>query len=313
MEKIIAVAIMFLFLLSPILAMSGDGGNVPVVQKNEAVKETTAKNDPSNFKFETENITVFRDSNGFAVDQNGRVLVPANRIIKDQNGNELVLDSYLRNTGLTIKEFTKHQLEYLNRILDIERKRGVKEMFRFTGDWYENRINLDKLNELQANGFEVFNENNKGLGNSFEGIAFAQEAVIIGEVIAKENIDINTFGFYTKLTIRVDNIIKGSELIKVNEIIEVGYNNAINNYKQVEENKKGVILLIKTLEKKDKAIPLTFYRFWEITESKIKGYPRYPNIEETMELETFKTRVSKLIQINDSDNFYKRSWKEVQK
>jgi hypothetical protein len=39
------------------------------------------KSDPANFKFETENITVHRDSNGFAVDENGRVLVPVDRIV----------------------------------------------------------------------------------------------------------------------------------------------------------------------------------------------------------------------------------------
>lgn len=318
MDRKILVVVILMFLLSPIYSMSNDGGNVPVVQKEESVKETAQmkpsdKGYPANFKFETENITVLKDSNGFAVDQNGRVLVPANRIIKDQNGNELALDNHLRNTGLTIKEFTKHNLEYLNRVLDIERKRGVKEMFRFTGDWYDNRINLDKLDELQANGFEIFNDKKEGHGNNFEGVAFTKEAVIIGEVIEKENIDINTYGFYTKFIIKVDEVIKGSDLIKANDILEVGYNNAINKYKQVDKGKKGVISLIKTLDKKDEGFPLTFYSFWELNGNKIIGCPWHPKMEETMELDKFKHRVNELIRINDAENFYKRSWKEAQK
>jgi hypothetical protein len=40
MEKKIALAIMFIFLLSPILAMTDDGGNVPVVSKKETSKDT---------------------------------------------------------------------------------------------------------------------------------------------------------------------------------------------------------------------------------------------------------------------------------
>jgi hypothetical protein len=224
-----------------------------------------------------------------------------------------VLDNHLRNTDLSIKEFVKHKLEYSNRVIDISRKRGFKIFSWFSIGWYDNRINLDKLEELQVAGFDVFRDKEKGLGNNFEGVAFTKEAIVIGEVIESKNIDMNTTGFYTKFKIRVDEIIKSSNLIKVNDIIEIGYDNAINKYKHVEKNKKGVILLTKTLNKKDNGFPLTFYRFWEINEDKIIGCPRHPITKESMVLNEFKKRVNELILINDSDNFYKRSWKEVKK
>lgn len=318
MERNILVAIILMFLLSPIYSMSDDGGNVPVVQNEESVKEVAQiepsdKVDQANFKFETENITVLRDSNGFAVDQNGRVLVPVNRIIQDQDGKELALDSYLRNTGLTIKEFTKHNLEYLNRVLDIERKRGVKEMFRFTGDWYENRINLDKLDELQANGFEIFNDKKEGQGNSFEGIAFTKEAVIIGEIIEADVMSRGT-GFTHKFKIKIDKIIKNTHTIELKDFIECGFTSYVGNYNPLPLNKKGVILLTKTInENRIKYYPIMVYKFWELEGNEIKGNPRRPNIEESMELEAFINKIDKLVRINDAENFYKHSWKEVQK
>ncbi|MDA3839316.1 MAG: hypothetical protein PF574_10090 [Candidatus Delongbacteria bacterium] len=76
-----------LLLLTSIFAMSDDGGKDPNIVTKEVKKQETKqaiiidKSDPANFKFETENITVHRDSNGFAVDENGRVLVPVDRIV----------------------------------------------------------------------------------------------------------------------------------------------------------------------------------------------------------------------------------------
>ncbi|HQO10333.1 MAG TPA: hypothetical protein PLP37_09525 [Clostridiales bacterium] len=321
MEKIIAVAIMFLFLLSPIFAMSGDGGNVPVEPKKESVKESDQiksndKSDPSNFKFETDNITFSKNSEGDAVDSNNRVLVPARRIILNEKGEEVVLDNHLRNTGLSIKDFVKHQSEYLNRVLGIERKKGVKIFSRFTSDWYDNRVNLDKLDDLQASGFDIFNDKKEGIGNNFEEVGITAEAVVIGEIIESEDIDIFKTGYHKKLKIKIDEIIKNTSNFIIGDFIECGQSssNKKYQYKQIPFNKKGVIVIGKTGEdNKNKYNPLEFLVLWEINDNKITGFPRRGGEKETLSLDSFKNRVHALDNINDSDNFYKRSWKEIQK
>ena len=347
-SKTIIIAAIIFSMLTTVFAMSGDGGNeqpLEQVKKKEAThvqsesenqfeKEVTnktvvdekqenadisEKSSLERFKASMEEkiskkIIVHKDKDGNAVDEEGQILVPAERIVWDKAGNETALDGWLKKTELSIEDYSKHYTEYLAGMSSILIEKGYKSLPWFVGGWYENRINLDKLDELQSAGFEVFTNIGKSDCNSFEGLAMTAEAVIIGEIIESKNIDINTTGFYGKVKIKVHQIIKDSELLAGQKVIEVAYSNGYSGYQKVQLNKKGVILLSRvTGYGRGKGFSILFWKLWEERNNFIFGKPMCIGSLDSISIDIFKGRVKELIRINDADNFFKRSWKEAKK
>lgn len=124
MEKLIAVAIMFLFLLSPIFPMSGDGGNVHVVQKEESTNATASENVPVE---QTKNVAQSTKSNPI----------------------ETVKDRFGIDTGMNKKQFDTFKTQYLR---TAEESGILNYPIVSPKSYFEHKINLNVVDELKKLG-----------------------------------------------------------------------------------------------------------------------------------------------------------------
>ncbi|MDX9694791.1 MAG: hypothetical protein RBT49_03275 [Bacteroidales bacterium] len=330
MERNILVAIILMFLLSPIYSMSDDGGNVPVVQKEEQKVtnyvqseqlENPEQNNENKIRFYNRDesfpiktiqtskgdFSYYRAKNGDIVAEYGGVLVGAGGIIKDINGNEIALDGNRHNTGLTVDEFVKHQVDYTFHRDDILEKNGIdlKSVARSTRMWYDNRINLDKLDELKENGFDALPEGGHGIGGgSLESICIGSEAVIIGEIVGVRD--------FNHLYVKIIEVLKSSIEIENKNEIECYYERGLNLH-TIPRNQEIVISLNRNFSNKTNSGLLKVSIWFDIIDGIVTHNENSMIEKKKMPLETFKTKVRKLIEINDADTFYKRSWKEALK
>ena len=329
MDQKIFVAIILMFLLSPIYSMSDDGGNVPVVQKEEQqINNNVQSEQLDNSEQKNENkirfynrdesypvktiqtskgdFSYYRAKNGDIVAEYGGVLVGAGGIVKDINGNEMALDGERRNTGLTVDEFIKHQVDYAYHRDEILEKKGIdlKSVARSTRMWYDNRINLDKIDELKENGFDALPERGFGLGyGNFPEVAITTEAIVIGEIVSKKD--------FNHPYVKIIEVLKSSKEIENKSEIECYYEQGLDIY-TIPRNKTIIIPLVRNFQDKANPSLLKIAIWYEINEG-VVTHNKNSMIERRMPLEEFKTQVRKLIEINDDENFYKRSWKEALK
>ena len=157
----------------------------------------------------------YKAKNGDIWGQDNRCLLDENDIIKDEQGSLTVLNRMNKiNTGLNVDQYIEHMLEYECRILEILEEKGIdsKSVSWSTGMWYNNRVNLDKLDELKENGFDALPERGFGLGyGDFPELAITSEKIVIGKVVESISQDYEKTGFESKLKIKVDETLKPSE------------------------------------------------------------------------------------------------------
>jgi len=171
-------AALVIMLSTVVFAMSGDGGNVPVVPKNEAVKAAASENVPVE---QTEIVTQSTKSNSIET-------------VKDQFGID---------TGMPAGTLSKFKEEYLKK---------EKQMFPLnkTTMLYDFKIDLNKYNEFKIYGVDLKKSGNPIESKTYKENALYSDIVIIGETIKKEKINgADTF------KLKIYEIIKGSEVLKL--------------------------------------------------------------------------------------------------
>jgi len=336
--KMISAALIIV-LSTVIFGMSGDGGNVPVVQKKGAVKDNQQvnlqevvgleekDNNPSpgllqrdekypikTIQTKKGNFSYCRATNGDYWAVEGGTLIFADRIIKDSNGNEIVLDKYKHNTGLSVEEYIQHKVDYQYRIDEILAQKGISKdsVFGSVDMWYKSRINLDKLEELKQNGFDALPKGGHGIGGgSLSSICIGSDALVIGEVVSSDSIDFNATRFNYKLRIKIDEVYSSSKEVESSSMVECLY--LYNSGKvKIPFNQQVVIALINPLGTDYAKTGLLMVATWfEIKDGKVTHNKNMKGEKKTMPLVDFRKQVKELLRINDADNFYKKSWKEA--
>ncbi|MCK5760061.1 MAG: hypothetical protein KAH33_02125 [Candidatus Delongbacteria bacterium] len=312
MNKNIVMSLIGFFLVS-LSAMSDDGGNEPIADKKEVKQEVTQETKQVENTTQTGKFFYRRDNRGHIVSEKGGILIFADKIVKNSKGNEIVLDWHKRNTGLTVDEYVKHYYEYHDRIDEILEQRGIERdsVRKNIGKWYEYRVNLDKLDELKDNGFNVMPKGEHGVGGRLVSVIIGAEAVIIGEIIEFENINPNisekTTRLNYKLRIKINETLKESKETENTKVMECMY--LVDSSYKLPLNKE-VVLLLKNKSSKGLLKMSTWFDI-------VNGTVTYNNnfkgkIKKEMPLEDFKREAKELVRINDADNFYKRSWKEAE-
>ncbi|PIE78856.1 MAG: hypothetical protein CSA15_05745 [Candidatus Delongbacteria bacterium] len=255
-----------------------------------------------------------KDKNGDIVNEKGQTLLFKDRVITDSKGNEYVLDHFHNETGLTIPEFIKHKRDYLDRISEIleEKKLDINDVFGSISRWYEYKVNLDKLEELKEAGFDALpaDPKVKGIGGKFEASAIASEAIIVGKVVKSDKPSQRITGYRDIYIIKVDEIIKNSKNISINDKIRCGlyFRKMAKNPPKIGE--KRIFVIRKVVDSSLMPFcPLLLTGAWKLDGGIIKGKPNGFD-DMSISLVDYKKRVEKLIKINNADNFFKRSWKK---
>ncbi|HQO10169.1 MAG TPA: hypothetical protein PLK90_09265 [Clostridiales bacterium] len=264
-------------------------------------------------KTATGDISYYRNKTGDIDIEYGGVGISHGNIYLDSLGNELVIDNN-HKTGLSIDEYFKHRGGYNNRVSSILNEKGMGKGGRVR-DWYEKRINLDSLDQLKAIGFDpypyVFNEVPKNIDN-FLYAAFWSKAIIIGEVLESDNIPPRVTRYNCKYKIKIDEIIKSSPELINKSVIECDYlyDDMHTGKAIIPINTKAVIFLMNAQQDKLNAGLLRMATWYDINGGNVTYNKNYLgwNKERIMPLNEFKSTVIRLLEINDADNFFKRSW-----
>lgn len=263
-------------------------------------------------KTATGDISYYRKKGGQIWKEYGLCLVQ--HLIKDSLGNEFVIDNH-QNTGLSIDEYLIHKEGYYHRASKILIEKGMDKGGR-VWSWYEKRINLDSLDELKAIGFDpypyVFNKVSENIDNFLYG-AFWSKAIIIGEVIETDTIPPGVTRYNCKYKFKIDEIIKTSpELLDKSEIeCNYLYDEMYSAGKAVFPiNTKAVIFLMNAQQDKINTDLFRMATWHDINESNVtfnKNYLGWDK-ERTMPLNEFKSTIKRILEINDADNFFKKTW-----
>lgn len=182
------------------------------------------------FKQKKGTFSYYKANNGNIRAVEGGVLINSKDIFTDSTGNQTVYDRHLHNTGLSIDEFVQHKVDYTYKIREIIEEKNLDEQTArsSSGMWYDFRINLDKLDILEENGFDPISEGG-GLGGGLESMALLTEAIFIGNVIKIEKVDIKHSIYDHILTVSIDEVIKPSNVINNKVEIKILYNKTNRN------------------------------------------------------------------------------------
>lgn len=215
MKKEIVVVIVFLFLLSQICAMSGDGGNVPVVPKKEAVNVTAKDNVP--------------------VTQN-----ESTALTNKSDTNETVKDQFGVNTEKTEDEFKKFKNEYSKKFVELfpNFRENLYEYF------FDRKINLNKIDEFKNNGLNLQKSKHASEVDYMEN-SLKSHVIVTGKIVDLIQKDES---FVPRYKLEIDQIVKGAEIIEkyLGEIPKYIYFIAFFGVSVDNEsvlNKKGIYFL----------------------------------------------------------------------
>jgi len=314
MDQKILVAIILMFLLSPMYSMSDDGGNVPVVQKENASKEVSqAKQKPI-----------------LASNQNS-----------ETKPNETVKDRFGFDTGMTKEKLENFMNEYKNKFMELFPNYRENAYERF----FNNKINLNSLDEFEKIGLNL-HENTHISGNSYLENSLKSDIILTGRVVELQQKDEN---FVPRYKLEIDKIFKGSEIINqyLGEIPKEIYFVAFLGISidiSSELDKKGIYFLnIDPLPKKEFLFLKQPYSTITVYNDSIVCYERDFNKFDSAfkfkhgEIELTKAQkdsnhgerylkwydeckignlnetinqIKKILEINDDKNFYKRSYSQ---
>jgi len=311
MEKIIAVAIMFLFLLSPILAMSGDGGNVPVVQKNEVIQEKNQES-PKVMK------TVLQNDQNTSFDYEKHLR---------ENEEEMWAELELFNLKDTPKseKLNKHYQAYKDKF----KRLGLKSIHRIPM-LYKSRIDLDAINNLKKIGIDVYELDR----NNFSGrhgldlkstILFSQ-VIVSGTIVDSLNYPDYDKPAHNCYIVKIDRIIKGEgyfskkpDFIKIYTVFgkqysqdgilgsepfdQTGYR--INKpYVFILSKQRDFLYIKQKIQESKASNDEKGYRYWvDFLEPNVFSQVPAKNINMLNEIENISREIDK---VNDLKSFYKR-------
>ncbi|HQO10173.1 MAG TPA: hypothetical protein PLK90_09285 [Clostridiales bacterium] len=255
-------------------------------------------------KTENREITYYRNLSGDIADLSGGIWLESYQIITDKEGKQLALDRHFHPTGLTIDEYIIHQEMYYNRIYEILNEKGISKDSAVGSYimWHDNRLNLDKLEELKENGFDPLPKGGVGIGGGILSSAFLSETVIIGEVIQKKEVDMNNISlkYYNELKIAVSEVIKGA---CKDTITCVEYD------QKIPMNKKILITLDHPAGYGYNHFLLGVFDWYEINDEMVtEPSTSIVRVKRSIPYEEYKLKLKKLLEINDTDNFYKKTW-----
>ena len=179
MDQKIFVAIILMFLLSPIYSMSDDGGNVPVVQKENSSREVPQIEQQSNL----------------VLDHGA-----------EESSKETVKDQLGFDTGMLQEEFDKFKSQYKKKFMEL-----FPNLTESTCEWYfNNKINLNQVNEFEKNGLYL-NISNIPQGTSYKKNALLSDVIVTGKIVELIQKDDT---FVPRYKLEIDQIIHGSEVIE---------------------------------------------------------------------------------------------------
>ncbi|MBN2826936.1 MAG: hypothetical protein JXQ26_03045, partial [Tissierellales bacterium] len=316
-RKVIITAILF-SMLSVVFSMSGDGENVPVVQKKEAVKTSASVNLPA------EQTTVN---------------------LAQSTAKETVKDEFGIDTGMDKEKLADFKEKYLK--LDKKMFPGVQGTML-----YDFKVDLNKYDELKKLGVDLKESGSPVESKSYKENAIYSDIILIGTSIEEDQ----SFG-YDMYKIEIQEILKGADIFieklgKIPKQIHYIGEKDVAGQTDPVIGVKGMYFFSNTnklmkdkpyLHKRPESTVLFFdgnnaiyekgYQkhldaIWyrnaaeqdkEMSDSKKKAYERWAKASDSIgkideSFEDVIVNVRKLLEVNDSKNFYKKTFKaEVQK
>jgi len=328
MYQKILVALLLMFLFTPIFSMSGDGGQQPVRQlvgdKTDNALDTSfsEKGLQDGYKEEQPELPEQADQ------------ANSNKIAKDRNGI---------NTGMTKEELNKFKEDYM---------KLEKQIYPYynISDWFFNqKIDLNKRNELKKAGVDL-----NQAGSFAEAKTYKENALFCDVIITGYVEKIEELPGITGAKLIIDKVIKGENVLidKYGKVpgdmyFRVYHQNVIDLDNQPLLNKKG-LYFINIKHKNAFPLKIGYSTLIEIEPGKImyeKNYDTYldakkmensllrnsqkekpaqnpmvdkykRDMKEAYEYirfdetwEEVMANIKKVMEINDADNFYKKQFK----
>ena len=194
MEKRIIVIALLITVLSVVFAMSGDGGNVPVVQKKEVVQE-------NNQESQDDIVSVAQLAQDISFE--------SERLLK-KHEEEMWVELELFNLKDTPKDglLNKHYQAYKDKFKGL----GLKSIHRIPM-LYKSRIDLDAIDDLKKIGIDIYELDR----NNFSGrhgldlkstILFSQ-VIVSGTIVDSLNYSDSDKPAHNCYIVKIDRLIKG--------------------------------------------------------------------------------------------------------
>jgi len=278
--KMISAALIIM-LATVMFGMSGDGGNVPVVQK-EATVNVSSQVSPQGEKTQTTNSDPV-------------------------NTRDTVKDQFGIDTGLTKEEIynLRNDYERLAEKLEIPKGRnGFKSLF-------EGKKNLNAYNELKQLGVDLKNYGAPNHATSHLENTLNSRIVILGEITDVVYVEDQKF-FNSYFKVKAFEFIKGKEYIKdelVDHIQVLSKNGKKVSFSDTTPLQIGdkVMFFLDFLNEND-----NHFSSISLSERFIINNQLYSNSKNTLigDLSSEIAKMKEIIKLNDSENFYKRSYRK---
>lgn len=301
MHQKILVTLFSISLLFPSFSMSGDGGNVPVKQekgtKSVQVQSEQVQQNEKNIQ-ELQHAQLAQPAEPVS----GQTEISNERVtIKDRLGID---------TGMTYKEFEELKIDFIKKAKEIELPEG-RDGFN---SYFKLKINLNAYEELKNNGVDVKLYGFPTSKSHLEDAVFS-DIVLIGEIYNRSYVENKKFykSFYS---VKVIEIFKGEEFIK---------DEFRDNISVLSKNGKNFFSSDETeMQIGEKRLFFLNYKLGEEDRFATRGNAERLIIENSLysasgkiligDLKSEIDKIKRIIEINDSKNFYNRSYRsEVEK
>ncbi len=290
---IIVAVILVLALFASINAMSGDGGNVP--EQNEKG---------------TESVQVQSEQVQQAVKEVQEE--PAVVSVQEEKSDEKVTvkDQLGIDTGMTEKEFEEFKTDFIKKAKEI----GLPEGRDGFNSYFKLKINLNVYEELKNNGVDVKLYGFPTSKSHLEDAVFS-DIVLIGEIYNRSYVENKTF-FKSFYSVKVIEIFKGEEFIKdefrnkISVLSKNGKNFFSSDETEMQIGEKRLFFLNYKLGEEDRFATRGNAERLIIDNSlySASGKILIGNLKSEID------KIKRIIEINDSKNFYNRSYRsEVEK
>lgn len=224
---------------------------------------------------------------------------------KVNHNDSTVIDRLGVNTYLTNSEFDLFKRQFENKASHLKIWKG-RSGYDFL---FRSKANINAYEELKANGVDL---NNYGASNhhtSYLENALYTDIVLVGNIYDITYHDESAF-FKTSFRIEVEEYLKGEELIKNNATkISIVNNSPAKNFDSSEKELKIGYRMLFFLNYFGDIENNRFFS-QSLSERPIENDKVYSNSthKEIGDLKSVITKIKKIIEINDSGNFYKRSY-----
>jgi hypothetical protein len=284
------IAAVLILMLSAAFAMSGDGGQQPVEQEKVS-EEVQVQNEQVQ---QTEQLVLSKPTEG-----SGQAEKSGERVtVKDRFGID---------TGMTKEELDEFKAQYIKRAEELGLFRSSKYGYDTYFDW---KVNLTKRKELEAMNVDIKDIGKQNYHQSHYENAVYSDVVLIGEIYDLVYVEDQPF-YKSVFKVKVKDVLKGIELIKNefgNKISILSKNGKTFYSSDTTEMKVGesrLFFLSYKLGSEDK------FASRSLSERIIKDGKLYDREGKRLigNLDDEIIKIIKIIEINDSKNFYKRSYK----